>query len=77
MHRNSQYLKDVQTEDLLLGQLHWHGTCVHDFRTPRWVQKQRQVDSDDSGSRKYQEPKRATTVAINSKFSLIAIGTHG
>ncbi len=59
-------------------QLRWHGTCIHDFKTPRWVQKQRQVDSDQNDAvRIYDEPKRATAVAVNNKFSLIAIGTHG
>lgn len=63
-------------------QLRWHGTCIHDFQTPKWVQKRRQIEPEEEGregesSGAYQEPKRATKVAINSKFSLIAIGTHG
>ncbi|KAJ7770879.1 RIC1-domain-containing protein [Mycena maculata] len=74
----------------------WQGTCIHDFETPRWVQKSRRVeehvhadpeeeayqpsDGDDSikgkgkGRAVYNEPRRAVTVAINGKFSLIAIG---
>lgn len=59
-------------------QLHWHGTCIHDFQTPKWVQKRRQVESSEKEvSRVYEEPKRATAVAVNNKFSLIAIGTYG
>jgi hypothetical protein len=58
--------------------LRWHGTCIHDFQTPKWVQKQRRVESVTSESEEiYQEPKRATCVAINIKFSLFAFGTHG
>lgn len=57
--------------------LRWHGTCIHDFQTPKWVQKQRQVESETSEFEDiYQEPRRATCVAINIKFSLFAFGTH-
>ncbi|KAJ7462790.1 RIC1-domain-containing protein [Mycena galericulata] len=75
----------------------WQGTCIHDFETPRWVQKSRRIEthadadldeevdlspSDSEGSLKgkgkeravYNEPRRAVAVAINGKFSLIAIG---
>ncbi|KAF7310575.1 RIC1 domain-containing protein [Mycena chlorophos] len=77
----------------------WQGTCIHDFETPRWVQKSRRIDpnSDDDVSVEeypssssasasnnskgkgkaravYDEPRRAVSVAINSKFSLIAVG---
>ncbi|KAJ6519422.1 RIC1-domain-containing protein [Mycena sanguinolenta] len=90
----------------------WQGTCIHDFETPRWVQKSRRVDphpdseeadpedevypspspsqSSDSltsasasasvskGKGKaravYSEPRRAVAVAINGKFSLVAVG---
>ncbi|PPQ67413.1 hypothetical protein CVT25_005992 [Psilocybe cyanescens] len=59
-------------------QRHWHGTCVHDFKTPKWIQKRRRVEpEDDEPTLKYDEPKRATKMAVNSKFSLIAIGTYG
>lgn len=45
---------------------------------PRWAQKRRQVDSDDTHSLfDYDEPKRAVAVAVNIKFSLVAVGTHG
>ncbi|KAK7064573.1 RIC1 domain-containing protein [Favolaschia claudopus] len=80
----------------------WQGTCIHDFETPRWVQKSRRIDpevdpddadteedsytptarSSDSdstpskgkGRAVYSEPRRAVAVAINGKFSLIAVG---
>ncbi|KAJ7275450.1 RIC1-domain-containing protein [Mycena haematopus] len=87
----------------------WRGTCIHDFETPRWVQKSRRIDPeldpDDAdtedevypspspsqsdtdslasaskgkgkgkGRAVYTEPRRAVAVAINGKFSLIAVG---
>lgn len=55
----------------------WHGSCIHNFETPRWIQKRRAVD-DAQGSEEghlWDEPRRATTVAVNTKFSLFAIGT--
>ncbi|KAF8213519.1 RIC1-domain-containing protein [Mycena galopus ATCC 62051] len=84
----------------------WQGTCIHDFETPRWVQKSRRVDPhldpDDAdtedevypspspsqssdndsiaskgkgkGRAVYSEPRRAVVVAINGKFSLVAVG---
>ncbi|KZT22140.1 RIC1-domain-containing protein [Neolentinus lepideus HHB14362 ss-1] len=57
----------------------WHGTCIHNFEIPHWVQKQRQVDPDDIGMHQYMydEPRRAVSTAVNSYFSLVAIGTHG
>ncbi|PBL00950.1 RIC1-domain-containing protein [Armillaria gallica] len=59
----------------------WHGTCVHDFPTPRWVQKQRRVDPSEPlherNRRAYVEPKQAVCVALNSRFSLIAVGMLG
>jgi len=58
--------------------LRWLGTCIHDFHTPRWVQKQRWIEPDSDVThlvKPYVESRRATCVAINSKFSLIAIGT--
>ncbi|KAF8973675.1 RIC1-domain-containing protein [Flammula alnicola] len=76
---DDQNIEDGGTDkDNLSGQLRWHGTCIHDFQTPKWVQKQRRVEPDKIDTvRNYEEPKRATSIAINSKFSLIAIGTHG
>ncbi|KAJ7693644.1 RIC1-domain-containing protein [Mycena rosella] len=78
----------------------WQGTCIHDFETPRWVQKSRRIETDvdpesddakaayqssDGGSIKtkgkgravYNEPRRAVAVAVNGKFSLVAIGMAG
>ncbi|KAJ7630516.1 RIC1-domain-containing protein [Roridomyces roridus] len=70
----------------------WQGTCVHDFETPRWVQKSRRIESEedvdeessyqassdgDDSSNMYSEPRRAVAVAINGKFSLIAVGMAG
>ncbi|KAG6885709.1 hypothetical protein C0993_010881 [Termitomyces sp. T159_Od127] len=46
----------------------WRGTCVHDFETPRWVQKRRRVDPDEPHhleDRVYEEPRRAVAIAIN------------
>ncbi|KAF4623557.1 hypothetical protein D9613_002057 [Agrocybe pediades] len=60
--------------------LRWHGTCIHDFQVPKWVQKRRRVEPEEAGTasiQDYEEPRRATSVAFNSKFSLIAIGTQG
>ncbi len=58
---------------------YWHGTCIHDVEPPRWVQKRRlvRVDDPDAEQYDYDEPRRAVAVAINTKFSLVAIGTHG
>ncbi|KAF9270574.1 RIC1-domain-containing protein [Marasmius fiardii PR-910] len=59
----------------------WRGTCIHNFESPRWVQKQRRIDPDaplhERNRPVYLEPKRAVKIAINAKFSLIAIGMHG
>jgi len=67
-----------QAESGLHSDLRWLGTCIHDFHTPRWVQKQRCIEPDSDVAhlvKPYVEHRRATCVAINSKFSLIAIGT--
>lgn len=56
-------------------QHHWQGTCVHHYEVPRWVQKSRRVERGDSGRPTYVDPRRATRVAVNVKFSLIAVGT--
>ncbi|KAF8634465.1 hypothetical protein AX15_000906 [Amanita polypyramis BW_CC] len=56
----------------------WQGTCIHDFKTPKWVQKRR-VNEDgeaDDLLHTYNEPRRAMVVAVNNKFSIIAIGTQ-
>ncbi|PIL29662.1 hypothetical protein GSI_08299 [Ganoderma sinense ZZ0214-1] len=54
----------------------WHGTCVHHIDPPRWVQKRKQVDPGDVVGYAYNEPRRAMAVALNPKFSLVAIGTY-
>ncbi|KAM5532186.1 hypothetical protein V8D89_014142 [Ganoderma adspersum] len=54
----------------------WHGTCVHHIDPPRWVQKRRQVDPGDVVGYAYNEPRRAMAVALNPKFSLVAVGTY-
>ncbi len=51
----------------------WMGTCIHDFEIPRWVQKQKRVDPREDKP-VYFEPKRAVQLAVNAKFSLIAVG---
>jgi hypothetical protein len=54
----------------------WQGMCVYKFELPRWMQKRRQTDiAEDKAVLK--EPRRATAVAVNARFSLIAIGTLG
>ena len=57
----------------------WLGTCVHDVQVPKWVQKRKQVypsEGEDVGTDDYEQPRRAVKVAVNMRFSLIAIGTH-
>lgn len=56
----------------------WQGTCIHNFETPRWVQKRRRLDPEDAqiAGPVYDEPRRAVAIAINGKFSLVAVGTH-
>ncbi|EPS99074.1 hypothetical protein FOMPIDRAFT_1125058 [Fomitopsis schrenkii] len=57
----------------------WQGTCIHSVEPPRWVQKRRRRDPGDlkDGEYPYDEPRRVMTVAMNTRLSLIAIGTHG
>ena len=54
----------------------WHGTCIHRVDPPRWVQKRRHVDPGDVVGYAYAEPRRAMAVALNPKFSMLAIGTY-
>ncbi|KAA1468470.1 RIC1-domain-containing protein [Dentipellis sp. KUC8613] len=56
----------------------WHGTCIHDVEVPKWVQKRRQPNPDEAGANghEYDQPRRAVKVAVNSRFSLVAVGTH-
>ncbi|KAI0768593.1 RIC1-domain-containing protein [Trametes elegans] len=56
--------------------LQWHGTCVHHVDPPRWVQKRKHVDPADVAKYAYTEPRRAMTVALNPKFSMLAVGTY-
>ncbi|KAF9243850.1 RIC1-domain-containing protein [Melanogaster broomeanus] len=62
-----------------LHEKQWQGTCIHNFEIPRWVQKSRYVESDgsDNVSPVYIEPRRAVEVAVNARFSLVAVGTFG
>lgn len=60
----------------------WLGTCIHDFPSPRWHQKQRRVDpmspvDEQLPRRTFEEPKRAVKVALNNRFSVFAIGMAG
>ncbi|KAI0823049.1 RIC1-domain-containing protein [Trametes gibbosa] len=57
--------------------LQWHGTCIHHVSPPRWVQKRKHVDPGDIARYTYAEPRRAMAVALNPKFSMLAVGTHG
>jgi WD40 repeat protein len=57
----------------------WLGTCVHDVQVPKWVQKRKQVylgEGEDVRVDDYEQPRRAVKVAVNMRFSLIAIGTR-
>ncbi|KAN0100860.1 RIC1 domain containing protein [Tylopilus felleus] len=66
------------SSDPLQSEHRWEGTCIHNFEVPRWVQKSRHVEGDDSSSRGpvYEEPRRAVEVAVNARFSLVAVGTY-
>jgi hypothetical protein len=52
----------------------WQGICAYQFEPPKWVQKRKQEDS--SGPAIYDEPRRATSAAVNARFSLVAVGTQ-
>lgn len=55
----------------------WQGTCVHDVYPPRWVEKLPQRGPSEIGTQPlaYDEPRKALSLAINVKFSLLAVGT--
>jgi len=56
----------------------WIGTCVHTSPIPRSIQKRRQLEESDTHEIfNYPEPRRAVEVAVNLKFSLIAVGMEG
>ena len=40
------------------------------------MQKRKQVDPGDVVGYAYNEPRRAMTIALNPKFSMLAIGTY-
>lgn len=47
------------------------------MQVPKWVQKRKQVHPDEEpGTDDYEQPRRAVKVVINTKFSLIAVGTR-
>ena len=49
------------------------------MQVPKWVQKRKQVypgEGEDVSLDDYEQPRRAVKVAVNMRFSLIAIGTH-
>ncbi|KAK2461688.1 hypothetical protein APHAL10511_006151 [Amanita phalloides] len=52
----------------------WQGSCIYDFKTPKWVLKRPMTE--DGGLNAYDEPRRAMVIAVNSKFSIVAIGTQ-
>ncbi|KAI0374480.1 RIC1-domain-containing protein [Pilatotrama ljubarskyi] len=56
--------------------LQWHGTCIHRVDPPRWVQKRKHVDPGDVAKYTYTEPRRAMVIALNPKFSMLAVGTY-
>lgn len=52
--------------------------CVHTSPIPRRIQKRRRLDLDDTYEIfNYKEPRKAVEVAVNLKFSLIAVGMEG
>ena len=56
--------------------LQWQGICVHDIETPKWMQKQKAtiIVDDEEQLSSLEESRRAVRVAVNSKFSVVAIG---
>ncbi|KZT74904.1 RIC1-domain-containing protein [Daedalea quercina L-15889] len=76
--RDSQQGRHSQETNHSHVDARWQGTCIHSVEPPRWVQKRRRQDPSDlkDGEYPYDEPRRAMTVAINTRFSLIATGTH-
>ena len=52
---------------------------MHDVQVPKWVQKRKHVylgEGEDVSTDDYEQPRRAVKVAVNMRFSLIAIGTQ-
>lgn len=57
--------------------LQWQGICVHDVEPPRWVQKQKAPPIDSLENEfDYVETRRAVYIALNPRFSVVAIGTQ-
>ena len=56
----------------------WDGTCIHNVEPPKWAQKRRfmRADDPDADQYAYDEPRRAVAVAVNTRFSLVAVGMH-
>ncbi|KAF9066084.1 RIC1-domain-containing protein [Rhodocollybia butyracea] len=73
---SSSNLSSNDTTQIPDGRNLWMGTCIHNFETPRWVQKQRRVEPHEQNEL-YFEPMRAVRLAVNAKFSMIAIGMLG
>ncbi|KIY65901.1 RIC1-domain-containing protein [Cylindrobasidium torrendii FP15055 ss-10] len=82
----AEEMYDVEDPSRLLPSMNtpsaWLGTCIHDFPSPRWHQKQRRVDplspvDEQPPRRTFEEPKRAVKVALNNRFSVFAIGMAG
>ena len=47
------------------------------MQVPKWVQKRKQVHTDEATSADdYEQPRRAVKVVVNMKFSLVAVGTQ-
>ncbi|KAH8835929.1 RIC1-domain-containing protein, partial [Flagelloscypha sp. PMI_526] len=67
---------DISSPPHVPSQTTWTGTPIHTFQTPRWVEKQRRVDPTEQlhPRREYDEPRRATEIAINGRFSVVAVG---
>ncbi|KAG2023126.1 hypothetical protein CC2G_000817 [Coprinopsis cinerea AmutBmut pab1-1] len=72
-NEGSDTRRSVDSE-ALLG---WQGSCIHSFETPKWVQKRKRADPEDleNDEHPWYEPRRASTLAVNPRFSLFAIGT--
>ncbi|KAL7285751.1 hypothetical protein ACG7TL_000860 [Trametes sanguinea] len=77
-HQLGQLPHSRQSSDSMssVRPLSWHGTCIHHVDPPRWVQKRKQVDPGDIARYTYTEPRRAMMIALNPKFSMLAIGTY-
>lgn len=58
--------------------LHWLGTLIHDISAPRRMQKQRmRYSASGEEMPGYETLRQAVSVAVNTKFSVVAVGTRG